>query len=626
MTIRHQTITPGKLLKVKNLSVKFHAEKSSPPALKNINLELGQSETIAIVGESGSGKTLTALSILQLINQKAAKVQGELYYQSSSFGEVDLLSLNDSQMKKIRGGEISMIFQDPTSALNPVLTCGKQVNEMFETHFQLISTEARKRTLELFRKVQLAHPSQVYSAYPHQLSGGQQQRVMIAMAVACKPKLILADEPTTALDVTTQKSILALLQNLCQEQGTSIVFITHDLAVAAHIAERIIVTYQGEIVEKGSVWDVFSKPKHPYTKGLLACRPRLDFNLSKLPTLNDFLQVDGQRQVVKYTHVFESLRPNLQSSKEKSIKAQVLSSQEPLLEVCHLTTVYQKKRGFLHKVKQLKAVDDISFKIYPNETLGIVGESGCGKTTLGKSILRLVQAHSGNVKYQGIDLMRLSSRAMRKYRKDLQIIFQDPISSLNPRIPIGEAIMEPMKVHNIGKNEHDRRGKAMELLEAVHLNPDYFYRFPHEFSGGQRQRISIARTLAVQPKFIICDESVSALDVSVQAQVLNLLNELKNKYDLTYLFISHDMSVIKFIADRVIVMHQGKVVEENYTEPLFTNPQADYTRKLIQSIPSGDLLEVKKTLFERNLQKSFRQTTSFQQANKRFPASVKIEK
>lgn len=581
------------LLEVKDLVVAFETENGNVTAVNGINFTLFRGETVGIVGESGSGKSVTSLSIMRLISEPPGKIVGGKILYHTKGDIIDLLSLKEEEMCHYRGNELAMIFQEPMTSLNPVYTCGEQVMEAILIHNKITKGEAQKRTIALFEKVKLPDPERAFRSYPHQLSGGQKQRVMIAMAMSCNPSVLIADEPTTALDVTVQKTILELMKDLQQEINAAIVFITHDLGVIAEIADRVIVMYKGNIVEEGQVTDIFKKPQHPYTKSLLACRPPLGDRLRRLPIVSDFMEVikneDGSQRIIeKEGSILNVLNAVKIPSEEIQERLQILLKQEPILQIKNLKTWYPSKKNFWGKpVEYVKAVDDVSFDVYPGETLGLVGESGCGKTTLGRTILRLAPATEGSILYKGQDLTQLSPTEMQEFRKDIQIIFQDPYSSLNPRMTIGSAIMEPMQVHNIYKNDADRKEKVIELLETVSLDANYFNRYPHEFSGGQRQRICIARALALNPKFIICDESVSALDVSVQAQVLNLLIELRQKMDFTCIFISHDLSVVKFISDRMVVMNKGRIEEMGVADDIYNNPQKLYTQKLIEAIPKG---------------------------------------
>ncbi|MGN6646565.1 MAG: ABC transporter ATP-binding protein [Cytophaga sp.] len=586
------------LLKVNNLSTHFRTERGVVKAVDNVSFVLKRGETIGIVGESGSGKSVTALSIMQLIPNPPGKIaEGSIEFNHPQKGIIDLVSLNKMEMQEERGNSISMIFQEPMTSLNPVFTCGDQVMEAIQLHQKVSKQEAKKRTIELFQKVELPRPEAIFDAYPHQISGGQKQRVMIAMAMSCNPSVLIADEPTTALDVTVQARILELMQQLRDENNMGILFITHDLGVVAEIADRVIVMYQGKIVEQGPVYEIFSNPQHPYTKGLLACRPKLDLRLKVLPVVSDFMEVDTTGKFLekerKFSSIGEAILFNYVSDEDIAERNSALSVLEPQLKIKNLKTWFPVKKGFFGKtVDHVKAVDDVSFDVFPGETIGLVGESGCGKTTLGRSILRLIDPTSGSIEFEGIDILALNEKELRNLRKDIQIIFQDPYSSLNPRMTIGEAIIEPMRVNNILDSDFARKKHAIELLERVNLNRKQFNRYPHEFSGGQRQRICIARALALNPKFIICDESVSALDVSVQAQVLNLLNELKEEFNFTYIFISHDLSVVKFMSDRIIVMNKGKIEEMGFAEDIYLNPKTDYTKRLIHSIPKGNLEDI----------------------------------
>jgi peptide/nickel transport system ATP-binding protein len=569
------------LLQINNLQVDFVTELGTTTAVKHISLTVNRGEIVAIVGESGSGKSVTALSVLQLLPQPPAKyTSGEILFSADGGAPVNLLKQSPDQMRLIRGNKIAMIFQEPMSSLNPVFTCGHQVQEAIRLHQKVSKQEAAQKTIELFQQVQLPNPEQLYHRYPHQLSGGQKQRVMIAMAMSCNPSLLICDEPTTALDVTVQKTILQLIKELQQTQQMGVIFITHDLGVVAEVADRAVVMYKGEIVEDGNVADIFRLPKHPYTKGLLACRPVLHPKGERLPVVSDFLENKRSFEPVNYT------APAVQP--EEVTKEDTVAAQRPFIQVSRLNVWFATKTNLLGKpLEYVKAVDNIRFEIYKGETLGLVGESGCGKTTLGRTLLGLIQPTSGTVYYNGIDLSELTAEAMKKLRKDIQIIFQDPYSSLNPRLTIGSAIAEPLKVHNMLATSSQRKDRVIELLEKVNLKAEHFNRYPHEFSGGQRQRIVIARALALNPSFVVCDESVSALDVSVQAQVLNLLNDLKKEMGFTIVFISHDLSVVRYISDRIMVMNKGKIEEIGAADRVYFNPQKEYTKQLIASIPKG---------------------------------------
>ncbi len=501
-------------------------------------------------------------------------------------------------MRGIRGNDIAMIFQEPMTSLNPVFTCGDQVMEAILLHQKVSKKEAKEKTIALFNEVQLPRPEDIFNAYPHQISGGQKQRVMIAMAMSCNPSILIADEPTTALDVTVQQTILDLMLKLQREHDMGIMFITHDLGVIAELADKVVVMFKGKIVEQGPVLDIFSNPQHPYTKGLLACRPPLDVRLKRLPVVSDFMTVDADGTINEIEQsVSEATEKEIISDDERKKAHEDLYAKEPVLNIKGLKTYFPLKTNFFGKTTEwVHAVDDVTFDVYPGETLGLVGESGCGKTTLGRTVIRLTDPTSGEVIFKGQPLHSMGTTELREVRKDIQIIFQDPYSSLNPRITIGQAIMEPMKVHKMYANDKERKAKVLELLELVNMLPEHYYRYPHEFSGGQRQRICIARALALRPKFIICDESVSALDVSVQAQVLNLLNELKRDFDFTYIFISHDLSVVKFMSDRMVVMNQGKVEEMGDADQIYNDPQTEYTKKLIAAIPKGRLEDIKASI------------------------------
>ncbi len=595
------------LLDVRNLKTYFKSEDNIVKAVDDVSFQLKRGETLGIVGESGSGKSVTALSIMQLIPRPMGQiVGGSILFNSPDKGIIDLTKISEREMQQERGNDISMIFQEPMTSLNPVYTCGDQVMEAILLHQKVSKVEARQRTIELFEKAKLPRPNDIFNAYPHQISGGQKQRVMIAMAMSCNPSVLIADEPTTALDVTVQARILELMCQLRDENDMSIIFITHDLGVIAEIADRVMVMYHGKVVESGTTYDIFNNPQHPYTKGLLACRPRLNMKLRVLPVVSDFMEKDESGNIVekkdhKFSSVGHALLYNFVSEDEIKERQDDLKKKEPHLKVKDLQTYFPISKGLFGKVTDyVKAVDNVSFDVYPGETLGLVGESGCGKTTLGRTILRLIEPTGGDIYFEGKSIKDVQGEDMRKLRKDMQIIFQDPYSSLNPRMTIGEAIIEPMRVNGVLESDFQRRRRAVELLETVSLSAKQFERYPHEFSGGQRQRICIARALALNPKFIICDESVSALDVSVQAQVLNLLNKLKEDFNFTSIFISHDLSVVKFMSDRILVMNKGKIEEIGYAEEIYNNPQSEYTKKLINSIPKGDLAAIRNAMLKRS--------------------------
>ena len=621
------------ILDVRNLTVDFATRDQRVCATRQVSLQVQPGQTLGIVGESGSGKSVACLAAMGLIPTPAGRiVSGEIWFRSPSVPPVNLLNLSPQDWCKYRGVQIGMVFQEPMSSLNPVFTCGYQVMEALQQHQGLSTAEAERRTIALFQEVQLLpsdevlaqqlsqgrsqgrslkqhidrYKRQMLKRYPHQLSGGQRQRVMIAIALSCNPQLLIADEPTTALDVTIQAAILDLLRSLRDRRGMSLIFVSHDLGVIAEIADTIAVMYQGQVVEQGSVQQIFENPQHPYTKGLLACRPRLDLHLTQLPVLSDFMtteqQPDGTWQVKERLNA-----PDLKLFLTGSIHASVPSSQDqspsthlgegfrvraanhlaqnlpPLLQVHNLRVVFPLKGGF--GLRHITAVDGISFQVWPGETLGLVGESGCGKTTLARALLRLLPIAQGQVIFDNQDVTRMGDRPLRRLRRDLQIVFQDPSGSLDPRLTVGEAVMEPLLIHGFNKKPKAYREQVAYLLDRVGLSGDAIPRYPHQFSGGQRQRICIARALALNPRFIICDESVSALDVSVQAQVLNLLKTLQQDFNLTYIFISHDLSVVKFMSDRILVMNQGKIEEIAPAEQLYAHPQSDYTRQLIAAIP-----------------------------------------
>lgn len=570
------------MLQINNLKVQFRTSNGWFDAVKGISFNLAKGQTLGIVGESGSGKSVTALTLMRLLDEQHSQISGEIL-----FDDIDLRQAPEKEMQALRGNRIAMIFQEPMTSLNPVITCGKQITEAIRLHRKLNKAAAKKEAIALFNEVQLPRAETMFDSYPHQLSGGQRQRVMIAMALSCNPELLIADEPTTALDVTVQKTIIDLLLKLKTERRMSLLFISHDLGVISQIADEVLVMYKGNVVEQGPVKDIFLRPQHPYTHGLLACRPSVTQPLKKLPIISDFISVNAHGQLKGTGMTIENVKEQFAYlSNDEDQRRQQLYQQTPLLKVNNLCTWYPVKSGWFGRSKQfVKAVDDISFEVYPGETLGLVGESGSGKTTLGRSILRLIEPTSGSITFKGNNLLALNTAELRRMRKHVQIIFQDPYSSLNPRLTVGQLLMEPMQVHNLYHNDAQRKLKVLELLQRVSLLPEHFNRYPHEFSGGQRQRVVIARALALEPEFIICDESVSALDVSVQAQILNLLRQLQQDLGLTYIFISHDLSVIRHISDRIMVINQGRMEEIAEPNDLFNHPKTAYTQKLIASIP-----------------------------------------
>lgn len=558
------------ILRVENLHVEFSSHSKVRKVVKGVNFSLRKGETLGLVGESGSGKSVSALAIMGLSDKKHAKItSGSIVFNSS----VDLLQLEEKEMRKYRGSKIAMIFQEPMTSLNPVKRCGKQVMEMILQHRKCSKAQAQKQTKQLFEEVLLPDVDKAFNSYPHELSGGQKQRVMIAMAVACKPDVLIADEPTTALDVSVQKAVLELIKSIQQKYGMGVLFISHDLGIVHSIADSIAVIYKGEIVEQGDKDRVFNSPVHPYTKGLLACRPPIDCRPLRLPTVDDYLSG-------------KPINTHSQSKQDRELLHEKIYSQAPVLQVKDLEVDYVLSRNFFGKsTKVFKALNKVSFDLYEGETLGLVGESGSGKTTIGRAIMKLIQTSSGNIIYKGKSISNVSKSQLKELRKQIQIIFQDPYSSLNPKITIGEAIEEPLKVHNIEPDEKKRRQMVIEMMQKVGLEPSFFNRYPHEFSGGQRQRVGIARALILSPKIVICDESVSALDVSIQAQVLNLLSDLKRDMGLTYIFISHDLAVVKYVSDRMMVIRGGKMVAQDEADCLYYSSSNEYVKKLIDSIP-----------------------------------------
>ena len=549
------------LLEIQNLKTYFHTRAGTTKAVDDVSFKLEKGEILGIVGESGSGKSVTCYSLLGLLPSPPAKIEGG----QAPFDGQDLIHLQENVLRDIRGKRISMIFQDPMSCLNPYLRILGQVAEPLLAHDPNMSKEeAEKRAMEMLKKVGIRDAESRAHSYPHEFSGGMRQRVMIAMALITHPDILLADEPTTALDVTVQAMILKLLKELRNELDVSVIFITHDLGVVAEIADKIVVMYRGKIVEQGAVKEIFENPKHPYVKGLLACRPTFSTTRRILPTVEDFME--GRVEVE------EAPPPDDATTETGGVPS--------LLEVRDLHVHFQSKGH-----QTVKAVDGVSLEIPKGKTLGLVGESGCGKTTTGRAILQLVRPTSGSILYDNTDLAGLTREELLPFRKKLQIIFQDPYASLNPRMTIGQALAEPILFHQISNNKQEARDRVVSLLEEVGLLAEHLDRYPHEFSGGQRQRICVARALAVEPDFIVCDECVSAMDVSVQAQVLNLLRELQDKRNLTYLFISHDLSVVKFISDQVTVMQAGKIIEQNSAEEIYRNPKETYTQELLAAVP-----------------------------------------
>lgn len=556
------------LIAVEDLRISFKNGNDLREVVHGISFSISENEILGIVGESGSGKSVTSLAMMNLLSAKSTKTTGSVFYKDKN-----LLTLSEKESRKIRGKEIAMIFQEPMNALNPSLRCGIQVTEILKHHLDISGPAARKQVLKIFEQVKLPDPEKIFNSYPHQISGGQMQRVMISIAIACKPRLLIADEPTTALDVTVQKEIISLLKSIQRETGMAMVFISHDLNLVSEIADRVLVMYRGKIAEQGTTHQIFKNPQASYTRALLRARPSLKVRLQRLPTIASLTDRSFVSQEITAAH--------------RAAKHKQIYRQEPLLEVFNLKKYYYQKAGFFSRAQPVKAVSDVSFSVYEGETLGLVGESGCGKSTLGRAILQLEPVTSGSILYRGQELTALSKPALRALRKEIQIIFQDPYSSLNPRMTIGQAIAEPLRVHDKGSSKPDRKNQVLELLDQVGLEPEFYNRYPHQLSGGQRQRAGIARTIALRPKLIICDESVSALDISVQAQVLNLLNDLKNDFGFTYIFISHDLAVVKFMADQLLVMNAGTIVERGDADEVYARPRSPYTQKLISAIPKG---------------------------------------
>ncbi|MGI2903893.1 ABC transporter ATP-binding protein [Tolypothrix sp. VBCCA 56010] len=617
------------ILEVRNLQVEFSDDGNSVKAVDGISFELHRGETLGIVGESGSGKSVTSLAVMGLVQTPGRISGGEIYFRhQENTAPINLVELPLQQMQLYRGGEIAMIFQEPMSSLNPVYNIGFQLTEAIMRHQKVSQAEAKQKAIAGLQEVKLLpsdeqikqqylenwkqtanssnlddrqltelvkqHKDAMLERFPHQLSGGQLQRVMIAMAISCNPLLLIADEPTTALDVTVQATILELMRELQQQRDMGMIFITHDLGLIAEIADSVAVMYKGKIVEYGAAAQIFSNPQHPYTKGLVACRPSLNSHPQKLLTVSDYMSVEETPTGQMVIQAKEPLTPIEVSTEEIAARLANLNEQKPLLQVRDLKVGFPVRGVFGKTTRYTMAVNGVSFDVKPGETLGLVGESGCGKTTLGRTLIRLIEPMSGEIIFEGQDITRLKGEPLQKLRREMQIVFQNPFSALDPRMKVGDAIMEPLLIHSVGKTSKQRHERVAELLERVGLSADAIKRYPHQFSGGQRQRICIARSLALNPKFIICDESVSALDVSVQAQVLNLLKELQDDFKLTYIFISHDLSVVKFMSDRILVMNRGQIVEQGIAENIYREPKEEYTQRLIASIPTGSAERVQK--------------------------------
>ncbi|MDZ8139101.1 MAG: ABC transporter ATP-binding protein [Nostoc sp. DedQUE04] len=616
------------VLEVRNLQVEFPGDGNTVRALDGISFALHRGETLGIVGESGSGKSVTALAVMGLLQTPGIVTGGEIWFRPQENGNpIDLVTLPPEQMQLHRGGDIAMIFQEPMSSLNPVYNIGFQLTEAIMRHQNVSAAQARQIAIAGLQEVKLLpsdeeiqqqyietwhqtnksskpdapklaqlvkeHKEAMLERYPHELSGGQLQRVMIAMAISCNPLILIADEPTTALDVTVQATILELMRELQQSRDMAMIFITHDLGLISEIADQVAVMYRGKVVESGTSEQIFTTPKHPYTKGLIACRPTLDRRPQKLLTVSDYMSAEETPTGQVVIQPKEPAQPTEVTKEEIAARLANFNEKEPLLQIRNLKVGFPVRGVFGGTKRYNMAVNGVSFDVKPGETLGLVGESGCGKTTLGRTLLRLIEPMSGQIIFEKQDITSLKGERLQKLRREMQIVFQNPFSSLDPRMKVGDAVMEPLLIHAVGKTKQQRRQRVVELLERVGLSADAINRYPHQFSGGQRQRICIARSLALNPKFIICDESVSALDVSVQAQVLNLLKELQSDFQLTYIFISHDLSVVKFMSDRILVMNRGQIVEEGTAESIYQEPKEEYTQKLIAAIPTGSAERVR---------------------------------